>query len=288
MNKDLKAHIEYLLCINVEQIQLVSGGDVSKAYLLTTDSERFFCKVNYSPSAFKMFQSEKRGLKAIAQTKTMATPQILLCERLETGGLLLMEYITPKMPSAKDMSLFGYQLAALHKLSSAESFGWDTDNFIGNLPQSNRRHQTWIDFYVQERLLPQLKLAQESKLLPAEDIPSAERLFKWCENSFPKLKPSLLHGDLWSGNFLVSEKGEPYLIDPAVYFGHREVDLAMTRLFGGFNTAFYTAYSEQFPALGGEKERSEIYQLYYLLVHLNMFGTSYYSSCKAILQRYFG
>lgn len=288
MKAALKAHIEYLLCINIVQVQSVSGGDISNAYLLMTESERFFCKVNYNLSAFQMFQSEKVGLEAIAQTKTIATPQVLLCERLETGGLLLMEYIAPKMPSAKDMSLFGYQLAALHKLSSSESFGWDTDNFIGKLPLSNRRHQTWIDFYIRERLLPQLKLAQESKLLPAENIPSAERLLTWFENSFPNVTPSLLHGDLWSGNFLISKKGEPYLIDPAVYYGHHEMDIAMTRLFGGFNASFYKAYEEHYPEIGGEKERSEIYQLYYLLVHLNMFGTSYYSSCKTIIQRYFG
>lgn len=287
MNKELKAHIEYLLCINVEQIQLVSGGDVSKAYLLKTESERFFCKVNQSPAALDMFLAEKAGLAAIARTKTIATPKVLVCEALTAGGFLVMEYVTSKQPSSKDMALFGHQLAALHKMTSSESFGWDAGNFIGRLPQANSINSVWADFYVQERLLPQLRLARANTLLRPEEIPSETQLLKRCENSFADVSPSLVHGDLWRGNFLISENGVPNVIDPAVYFGHHEVDIAMTRLFGGFDNSFYKAYAEHFPAIGGEKERSDIYQLYFLLVHLNMFGTSYHAPCKEILERYF-
>ncbi len=238
MDKDLKAHIEYLLCIKIEQVQPVSGGDISKAYLLKTESERFFCKVNQGKDAHKMFLAEKRGLEAIAQTKSIAVPKVLLCEKQEVSGLLLMEYIESKNASQKEMELLGHQLAALHRFSASKNFGWETDNFIGSLPQSNKEHSYWTKFYVEERLLPQLKLARDSGKLNTGEIPSEERIIKSCENLFPDIKPALLHGDLWSGNYLISEKGEPFLIDPATYYGHFEVDLAMTRLFGGLAVYF--------------------------------------------------
>lgn len=288
MDKNLKAHIEYLLCIDIEHVRPISGGDISKAFLLETNSERFFCKVNNGHQAFQMFQAEKAGLEAISKTKCIAVPNVFICEELEVGGLLLMEYIEPKRASShKDMELLGRQLGALHRLSVSDVYGWPTDNFIGNLPQSNKTHTTWSEFYVQERLLPQIRLAQKGRKLSAKEIPSEGQLRKACENLFPKIKPSLLHGDLWGGNYLIAQDGTPYLIDPATYFGHREIDIAMTRLFGGFDATFYNAYAEYFPEIGGEKERTDIYQLYYLLVHLNLFGGSYKASVSNILNHYF-
>lgn len=287
MDKDLKAHIEYLLCVKISKIRPISRGDISKAYLLESETERFFCKVNKGAQAFEMFQVEKSGIEAISKSKTIATPKILLCEKLEKAGFLLMEYIQPKKATSKEMELFGHQLAALHQFSGSETFGWNADNFIGSLPQSNKEQSSWVKFYVQKRLLPQLRMANDLSLLSSNELPSEEQLLKTCQNLFPKIKPSLLHGDLWSGNYLISENGTPYLIDPAVYFGHNEVDIAMTALFGGFDSSFYNTYSEHFPKVGGEKERSEIYQLYYLLVHLNLFGSSYKSSVIRILKAYF-
>ncbi len=287
MKKNLKSHIEYLLGVNIESVQSVSGGDISKAYLLKTESERFFCKVNHGSQAHTMFLAEKIGLEAIAQTKTIAVPKVLLCEPLDKGGLLLLEYIEPKTASPKEMTRFGHELAALHQQSDEGSFGWKTDNFIGSLSQSNNNHTDWSEFYVAERLLPQLKLSSDGNRLQNHEIPSESSLLKTCRKLFPQAKPSLLHGDLWSGNYLISQEGIPYLIDPATYFGHHEVDMAMTRLFGGFGTTFYDAYAEQFPKESGETERNDIYQLYYLLVHLNLFGGSYYGSVKRILERYY-
>jgi len=287
VDKDLKAHIEYLLCIDIEHVRPISGGDISKAFLLETNTERFFCKVNKGHRAFQMFQAEKAGLVAISETKSIAAPKVILCEELEAGALLVMEYIEPKRASSIDMALLGHQLGALHQLPVSDVFGWATDNFIGNLPQSNKTRTTWSEFYVQERLVPQIRLAQKSQKLSASEIPSEERLIKACEKLLPKTKPSLLHGDLWSGNYLIAQDGTPYLIDPATYFGHHEVDIAMTRLFGGFDSTFYNAYAEYFPEIGGEKERTDIYQLYYLLVHLNLFGGSYKASVSNILTHYF-
>lgn len=287
MDKNLKAHIEYLLCVKLTTTQAISGGDISEAYLLETETERFFCKINKNAEAFEMFLAERSGLEAISKTNVIDTPLVLLCEKVEKGGFLLMEYIEPKKASSKEMELFGHQLAALHQFSGSETFGWNINNFIGSLSQSNNSYSDWPSFYIEERLLPQLKIACDLERLSKDEIPSEERLLKTCENLFPETKPSLLHGDLWSGNYLISTNGTPYLIDPAVFFGHNEVDIAMTRLFGGFDSSFYHAYSEHFPKVNGEKERNDIYQLYYLLVHLNLFGSSYKSSAIKILKTYF-
>ncbi|OWW26769.1 hypothetical protein B4Q04_03555 [Zobellia sp. OII3] len=287
MDKHLKEHIAYLLCVNIDRIQSVSGGDISEAYLLETETERFFCKINHGKNGYELFKAEKLGLEAIAQSKTIGVPKILLCESLEKGGFLVMDYIEPKRPTETDFELLGHQLAALHHHTTQNEFGFSTDNFIGNLIQSNSNHMQWGEFYVQERLMPQLQLAKETGKLNDGEIPTEDKLLQSCQNLFPNAKPSLLHGDLWSGNYLISQNGTPYLIDPAVYYGHHEVDLAMTRLFGGFGPSFYSAYQEHFRPVGHENERNDLYQLYYLLVHLNLFESSYKASVTQILQRYF-
>lgn len=234
-----------------------------------------------------MFLAEKTGLDALSKIKAIAVPKVLFCEKLVVGGFILMEYIEPKTAAKDAMELFGHQLAALHSNANTEQFGWEADNFIGSLQQSNQRHFHWSDFYVQERLLPQIRLARDTNRFSNKEIPAEAILLKTCESLFPEINPSFLHGDLWNGNYLIAQNGTPYLIDPAVYFGHHEVDIAMTRLFGRFDSIFYNAYSEHFPNVGGEKERIEIYQLYYLLVHLNLFGGSYKSSVMRILKQYF-
>ena len=287
MNQQLLEHISYLLCVKIEGVKPLSGGDISKVYLLETDTERFVCKVHAGESAQHLFQSEKKGLEAIAKTKTIATPKVYHFEALENGAFLLMDYIESKSPNTSDMERLGHHLAALHINGTSNTFGWQTDNFIGSLHQSNKVHDQWSTFYVQERLLPQIKLACNQKLLTFEEVPSEEKLLEHCESFLAVVKPSLLHGDLWSGNFLISTGGTPFLIDPSVYFGHPEVDVAMTRLFGGFSNSFYAAYREHIPGPKNEKMLTDLYQLYYLLVHLNLFGGSYYSQVKSILKRYF-
>ncbi|MFL1011187.1 fructosamine kinase family protein [Flavisericum labens] len=177
-------------------------------------------------------------------------------------------------------------MAKLHQCHS-RNFGLDHNNFIGNLLQSNTEHKTWGNFYIYERLLPQLKLTKSKNLLHSNEIPPTETMVKSLSSLFRNIKPSLLHGDLWSGNYLISSDGTPYLIDPAVYYGHSEVDIAMTKLFGGFGEDFYDAYVESIPFTSDTTARIEIYQLYYLLVHLNLFGRSYYDSVKSILIKYF-
>jgi len=287
ISSHFKEHIAHALGSHISKINTISGGDISKAYCVHTSAQRFFLKVNESAIAFEMFLAEKKSLENINLTKTIKVPKVIHCGQHESSSYLLLEFIESKNPTSKEFEALGHQLADLHTFSVDDSFGWEQDNYIGTLPQSNKNHTNWPLFYVHERLLPQLKMAKEKGLLNSSDIPSESNLVQGCGQFFPKVKPALLHGDLWSGNFLISAQGIPYLIDPALYFGHHEVDLAMTQLFGGFSSSFIAAYAEQIPAESLQNERRDIYQLYYLLVHLNLFGRTYYPSVKQLLKTYF-
>jgi len=278
--------ISQQLDIPILKYEPLSGGDISNAYLLHTSHKRYFLKTNASPQASTMFQVEKKGLAEIASTKTIATPKVFLCGQAEQVAYLLMEYIEPKRPDQNDFEQLGRDLARLHSVSS-NHFGWSRDNFIGSLPQSNQVHNNWNSFYVEERLLPQLQLAQQQSLLTQKEVPTKATILAKGASLFKNISSVLLHGDLWSGNFLIASNGTPYLIDPAVYYGHAEVDIAMTRLFGGFDSAFYQSYYDVHPLKEGAKQRQDWYQLYYLLVHLNLFGTSYYTAVSRILKTYF-
>ncbi len=232
------SHIGHILGCKVIKIETVSGGDISKAYKIYTRTHRFFCKVNENPSALQMFNTEKAGLEHIEHTKTIRVPEILGCGQHRGIFYLLMEFIPSKSADSKAFETLGHQLAKMHSFPVGNSFGWRQDNFIGSLAQSNKNHPDWSQFYVQERLLPQLKMANEKRLLDFDEIPSENKLVKGCQQFFTNTTPSLLHGDLWSGNYLIDNQGIPYLIDPAVYYGHHEVDIAMTKLFGGFGSFF--------------------------------------------------
>ena len=287
ISSNFKEHIAQNLGSPISKVNPVSGGDISQAYCVHTSTQRFFLKVNASVIASKMFLAEKKGLENINLSKTIKAPEAIHCGQHESSSYLLLEFIESKNPTSKEFEALGHQLADLHTFSVGDSFGWEQDNYIGSLPQSNKNHLDWTLFYVHERLLPQLKIAKKKGLLDSCEIPSENNLVQGCRQFFPKVKPALLHGDLWSGNYLISTQGVPYLIDPASYFGHHEVDMAMTQLFGGFSSSFYAAYAEQISAETLQNERRDIYQLYYLLVHLNLFGRTYYPAVKQLLKTYF-
>ncbi len=286
LSQEFIEHLSNLLESKIENIQSVSGGDISSAYLVKTSSERFFLKVNNSSVALDMFLSEEKALNTIANTNTIATPRVLACNSFNNNSFLIMEYIEAKSPNSKDLELFGNQLAQLHQVTST-NFGFDSNNFIGSLHQRNQTHTNWNDFYTEERLIPQFDLAKSKSLINSNEIPDKEYLKEKCLPHFKNVTPSLLHGDLWSGNYLISTSGMPYLIDPALYFGHSEVDIAMSKLFGGIGRAFYDSYHNIIPKDEYTEDRIQLYQLYYLLVHLNLFGSSYYSSVKNIMKNYF-
>ncbi len=282
----LRTYISAALHQNILSSTPLSGGDISSAYLLQTESKKYFLKVNSNPFAFEMFQAEQRGLQAIGDTKTIAVPHVELVDSFEGKSFLLMNFVESKRPASSDFERLGRELAQLH-LNTYHSFGFSSDNFIGSLPQSNTPRTNWAEFYWSERILPQLNLATKAGLLNKSQIPDEEKAIKIFSDIFGYVEPALLHGDLWGGNYLIAANGTPYLIDPAVYFGHSVVDIAMSKLFGGFSQPFYDAYHEIIPKAENHSLQIELYQLYYLLVHLNLFGSGYYSSVASILRKYF-
>lgn len=285
MNSELQDYISNLLNETIIKTNSVSGGDISEAFKIITTKNSYFLKTNEA-SKLNMFQTEASALKHINNTNAIKTPEVFVVDTFNNKSFLLMEFIESKTPTVNDFKTLGLQLAVLHNYSS-NYFGWEHDNFIGTLPQSNKQYASWCDFYIHQRLKPQLKLAKQRNLLSESECPSTEKMLQALQQMFQNTKPSLLHGDLWGGNYVISKNGEPYLIDPAMYYGHSEVDIAMTKLFGGFGDNFYEAYHKIHPTDSFTNSRIDIYQLYYLLVHLNLFGRSYYVSVSRILQKYF-
>lgn len=233
-----------------------------------------------------MFQGEQKALQTIEATQTIAVPYVHLVDSFENKSFLLMDFVESKRPDSSDFQRLGTQLAELHQCSQS-NFGFSDDNFIGSLPQSNTTHKNWVEFYWKERILPQLEMALDNQLLRKDEIPEAEKTIAVFNRFFGNVTPSLVHGDLWGGNYLIASNGTPYLIDPATYFGHLMVDIAMSKLFGGFGQSFYDAYHEINPKSENYSQQIELYQLYYLLVHLNLFGSGYYSSVSSVLRKYF-
>lgn len=286
MTTDLKNHISGLLGTSILNLSAVQGGDISRAYRIDTTNNSFFIKVNTTPEALTMFQAEVYGLQLIAKTNTIKTPEVIACSCYNNVALLILEFVESRPATTTDFESFGHQLARLHRCKQG-TFGLDQDNFIGSLPQQNNPHTSWVEFYTRQRLWPQLKLARQNQMLSNNEIPSEERIKNNLQRLFKDVKPTLIHGDLWSGNYIISTDGIPYLIDPATYYGHYEVDIAMTKLFGGFDKTFYTAYFRNYKKDGYLENRIDIYQLYYLLVHLNLFGKSYFNAVISILRKYF-
>ena len=284
--KELIGHISEKIHPQITSYRSVSGGDISSAYLLQTEASKYFLKVNSKPFALAMFHAEHKGLQAIEETKTIAVPYVHLVDSVGGKSFLLMDFVESTRPDSSDYQRLGTQLAKLHQCTNTD-FGFSTDNFIGSLSQRNMPHKNWSKFYWTERILPQLQLALDNRLLAKNEIPREEKAVKLFDAVFGTVQPSLLHGDLWSGNYLIASGGTPYLIDPATYYGHSMVDIAMSRLFGGFGQSFYDAYHEIMPKTEKYDEQIELYQLYYLLVHLNLFGRGYYEKVSAIL-RHFG
>ena len=275
----------------IAEARPVGGGCINpSARVQTTDGRSFFLKWNRDHPA--LFAPEARGLEALARAARgtpLRVPEVVGSGAGDGGtpGWLLLEYVPEGSPSARWGEELGRGLAALHR-DRGHAFGWSADNFIGSLPQSNRRRPSWADFWIEERLQPQLERARR-----AGHDPGGAEAWKELFRRMPRLVgpadddgPSLLHGDLWSGNVYPGPDGEPVLVDPAVYRGHREVDLAMTELFGGFPGGFAEAYDEAWPLADGYRSvRRHLYQLYPLLVHVNLFGGGYVGRTRSALER---
>lgn len=283
----LKRHLEQHLGISISSIGLIpaGGGSINDTYQVKlTGEKKFFLKLNLADKFEGLFQKEKNGLEFLAKANCILTPSIFLCETIEKYQLLLLEWIEPGVRNEGFWKKFGEQLARLHH-SSHDHFGFIENNYMGSLPQNNSFTENWEEFFVNYRLRPQIQLAIAKAHLGKDLVDRFENLFKKIGSFFNREKPALLHGDLWSGNFLCNSHSMPVLIDPAVYFGHRSMDLAMTTLFGGFDEVFYDSYHHHFPLPANYREQWEICNLYPLLIHLNLFGKSYLADITNTLKK---
>jgi protein-ribulosamine 3-kinase len=263
----------------------VSGGCINNCFQVRTSHGNYFLKYNDANRYPKMFEAEASGLRLLHDAGAIKVPGVIAAGEVSSLSFLILEWIERGKAAKNFWTDFGSRLASLHRRTS-EHFGLNHDNYIGSLAQSNRTSMSWINFFVQERLEPQLKSAIDSGVIGADTVQMAASLFKKLPALLPVEPPSLLHGDLWNGNFIGDEEGHAALIDPAVYYGHREMDLAMTKLFGGFDPEFYSAYHASFPLVKGFEDRIDIHNLYPLLVHVNLFGGSYISQVEKILKTF--
>jgi len=270
----------------VADARSLAGGDINQAYeVRLADGRRLFAKAN--PRAPRgMFAAEARGLAWLAEAGALRIPRVVAASPPEAATqFLVLELVETGRPSRDFDERLGRGLAALHRFG-APGFGLDHDNFIGRLPQSNAAAPTWAAFYRSQRLEAQLRMAVDGGHATDRMRRGFDRLFAELDELVgPPEPPARLHGDLWGGNLLCDDQGAPCLIDPAVYGGHREVDLAMMRLFGGFGARVFAAYEEAWPLADGAPERVPLYQLYPLMVHVNLFGGGYVGSVESALSR---
>jgi fructosamine-3-kinase len=266
----------------------VGGGSINEAYdVHLRDGTRLFCKSHPSaPPDF--FAVEAAGLTWLAEAGAVQLPAVQAV-RSEAPAFLALEWIEPGRHGARTAEgeeRLGRELAALHR-SGAPGFGWERDGYVGDLPQANTPLEDWGTFYLQRRIEPLVRQAIDGGQLPATATAALDR---WAGALAalvgPPEPPARLHGDLWGGNLVYDRDGAPWLVDPAPYGGHREVDLAMMRLFGGFGRRVFEAYAEVSPLAPGHEDRVGVYQLYPLLVHTVLFGGSYAHQALEVLHRY--
>lgn len=272
----------------VHQIEPISGGSISDAYKIITDQQIYFFKTKTNVHR-DFFQKEMYNLTLLRNTKTIGIPEPYgeWYDPNTKCGAIIIEWIEGVSTKTTEEKL-GQQLAQLH-LSFGSRFGLQEDNYIGTLPQKNGWSSNWITFFRENRLKEQVDMGKKSGVIKGKRLQKLEKLMErldqWLD---PHPKPSPLHGDLWGGNWIPGPNGNPYLIDPASYYGDHELDLAFTECFGGFSPTFYHAYQEVFPLSSTYPERKHIYMLVFLLIHLNLFGELYGPRVDKILNYYIG
>ncbi len=270
---------------NLLGIQAVSGGSINDCWDVQTSEGRLFAKINSALRFPGMFETERLGLALLRKHSDFLIPEPM---HIYTGGqdiVFLMEHVIREPATAVFWERMGRLLAQMHQVTDA-SFGLDHDNYIGSLTQHNRQTSQWNHFFQAQRISPLVELAMKRGYLSSQDRQLVDQLMNRLDDYFPEEPPALLHGDLWSGNAFCAADQQPSIFDPAVYYGHRFMDLGMTRLFGGFDERMYEAYQEIYPLPGHWEDRAEVANLYPLLVHVNLFGTSYVSQVRHVLKRY--
>lgn len=268
----------------VEAIRSVSGGDINDAFFVETGKQCYFVKIN--PDAVgNFFSYEADGLRILQATETLPVPDVYFEGEKDGTPILVLEWVKDKHTQSTEEEL-GHGLAYMHQ-TYGQAFGLDYDNYIGTMRQPNSWHREWLSFYGDNRLDWQAQVARQKGHWDQKREKRMEKLLLRLEDWLPKYpKPATLHGDLWGGNWIVGTGGVPYLIDPAVFYGHHEYDLAFTELFGGYSSRFYDAYREVQSIPAEYEERRPLYQLFYLLVHLNSFGENFGAPVDRILKTY--
>lgn len=268
----------------VDDHEQVMGGDINRSYCLYSGKSKYFLKVNDESSFPGMFEKEAGGLSALREGSKLVVPQVIKHGAVKGLQYLLLEWLDTAAPGGDFWEEFGKGLALQHQQPQSY-FGWKEDNYIGSLQQVNNQYNNWHEFYTHSRVMPLVKKLFDKGRYSSSDVILAETLCNKLAELFPSEPPALLHGDLWSGNFLVSTKG-PAIFDPAVYYGHREMDIGMSRLFGGFDRRLYNAYNDVYPLAQGWEQRLQLTQLYPLLVHAVLFGGHYGASARDIMKQY--
>lgn len=270
---------------SIKSIEGIHGGSINQSFRIDVEGMTFFLKINKRKDAREFFELEAKGLELLRRNSKFHIPEVLKVFSVEKFGGLLMEFIPKSNPSSNFWEDFGEKLAELHMVRHTK-FGFEYNNYIGSLSQTNQQTNSWLDFFMEQRLEKQYKLSIDNQLLDPSFGKDLQRLYKKLPDLIPSEPPSLLHGDLWSGNFAVSSKGLASIFDPAIYYGHREVDIAMMHLFGGFDNRLFKAYHEAYPLEKGWEERIDLFNLYPLMVHVNLFGGSYIARLKQVLKKY--
>lgn len=284
--EDLKKLLSQQFNQTIETLhfQPISGGSINQTFKLSfSNAYTLFCKINSATKFPQLFLKEWQGLETLRKTSIIKTPEVIAYSILENYQVLILEWIESGNKAYGFFKKFGEQLAALHG-NTAKNFGWEMNNYMGSVPQQNDFNPNWINFFIHQRLEPLIQKCLAKNLLTSTEY----GLFKNLYQKLPQVfddgeKPALLHGDLWSGNFMCNGNNEPVLIDPAVYYGHRSMDIAMTTLFGGFDKTFYESYSYHFSLPPNYGEQQKICNLYPLLIHLLLFGKSYLTSIQQTL-----
>lgn len=261
----------------------VGGGSINRAYAVVDTSRpncAYFVKLNQA-SQLSMFEAEALGLQEISKSHTIRVPEPICWGTVGSSAYLVLEWLDLGYGTHQAWRVMGQNLAAMHRVTSDRGFGWSQDNTIGSTPQPNPWCDDWVDFFTQHRIEFQLRLAHTR----GGRFPKGDRLLEQIPNllsgHYPE--PSLVHGDLWTGNAVVTQLDEPVIVDPATYYGDREVDLAMSELFGSFPADFYRAYNEAYPLTEGYQQRKVLYNLYHVLNHFNLFGGSYEAQANRMI-----
>lgn len=272
----------------------VAGGSINQAYKVSSnhgaDNTDYFVKLNQVAQE-EMFVAEALGLKQIYSTQTISVPQVICWGKVRDYSFIVLQWLNlglnlessnPRGRGDECWTEMGRQLAAMHRQGTDKDFGWERNNTIGSTPQVNNWMDKWADFFAHQRIGYQLKLAQRR----GGNFPDRDRVVNAIRDKLTSRLPeaSLVHGDLWSGNAAIATDGSPVILDPAVYYGDRETDIAMTELFGGFPAAFYKGYNEAWQLDRGYQQRKDIYNLYHILNHFNLFGGGYGSQAKQIIE----